>query len=160
MALRVCNRPGCGQPLPEGRKTKRCKDCNRLQHEAYVRRRFESKEAFKAHIKMKNAERHRLHPEVYCAAAKRGRERIRAEMIAAYGSKCACCGETEPVFLTIEHINRDGAAHRRSLPHGSSTSVYYDLKRRGWPKEGFELLCFNCNRASWLLGICPHRKAS
>src|SRR5262252_4538483 len=39
----------------------------------------------------------------------------RLEMIAAYGGECACCGETEPVFLTLDHVNGDGAAHRRSM---------------------------------------------
>jgi hypothetical protein len=29
--------------------------------------------------------------------------------------RCACCGETEERFLTIDHINNDGAEHRRKV---------------------------------------------
>ena len=29
-----------------------------------------------------------------------------------YGRACSCCGETEPAFLTIDHVNNDGAEHR------------------------------------------------
>lgn len=30
-----------------------------------------------------------------------------------YGRECKCCGETEPIFLTLDHINDDGSAQRR-----------------------------------------------
>jgi hypothetical protein len=32
----------------------------------------------------------------------------------AYGGfRCACCGEAEPLFLSLDHVNNDGAAHRK-----------------------------------------------
>lgn len=89
------------------------------------------------------------------AKARETRRRLREEFIREYGGACRCCGETIEVFLTLEHKNRDGAAHRKKLGDNPS-SLLYDLKRRGWPKEDYELLCFNCNRAKWLLGECPH----
>lgn len=104
----------------------------------------------------KSRERYNKNKERYRELAKRSRDKLRAEMIAAYGGKCACCGEAEPVFLTIEHKNRDGKKHRE-LAGNTPTAVYADLRRRGWPQDDYELLCFNCNRASWVLGVCPHR---
>lgn len=78
-------------------------------------------------------------------------------MIEAYGGKCSCCGETQFEFLTIEHINRDGAKHRREI--GGSKRIYQWLKDNNYPKEGFTVLCFNCNAASFYYGECPHKKS-
>ena len=35
---------------------------------------------------------------------------LRAQMRRAYGDRCACCGETEPVFLTLDHVHGGGRA--------------------------------------------------
>lgn len=84
--------------------------------------------------------------------------KIRAEMINAYGGRCECCGESIEVFLTLEHKKRDGAAHRRSLSKSRNPRmVYADLRKRGWPKDDYGILCFNCNMGSWKVGICPHK---
>ncbi len=82
------------------------------------------------------------------------RQRNRDELLAAYGGKCACekCPETNPTFLTLEHVNRDGKQHRKAV--GSHT--YADLRRRGYPQEGYTLLCWNCNAGSRFTGVCPH----
>ena len=51
--------------------------------------------------------------------ARRYYKKVQAEMIAAYGGCCSCCGEREPRFLTLEHMNRDGAEHLFHEPlHG------------------------------------------
>lgn len=102
------------------------------------------------------AEAYWKNPEKARVAAKRARTKLRAEFIAAYGGKCACCGEAEPAFMTIEHKNRDGNAHRK-IRH-SSTEILRELKKLDWPKDKYEMLCFNCNRATHEQGICPHRR--
>lgn len=79
---------------------------------------------------------------------------LKLEMIVAYGGGCACCGEMAYEFLTLDHVNRDGAQHRRTV--GSTKQVYMDLKRRGWPKDGYRLLCMNCNFATRYGDPCPH----
>ena len=89
--------------------------------------------------------------------AKGYRDKIKDEFFLEYGNKCACCGEVERAFLTLEHINRDGKLHRDTVGH-TVTSQLRDLKKRGWPKGDYEILCFNCNRATWEQGICPHRR--
>ncbi|MGI0024681.1 MAG: hypothetical protein ACREA4_05990, partial [Nitrososphaera sp.] len=41
---------------------------------------------------------------------------LKKRVYEAYGGNlCTCCGETEPSFLTIDHIYEDGAEHRRSI---------------------------------------------
>lgn len=92
----------------------------------------------------------------YNAGWQRRRNKVlRAEMLAAYGSACACCGEAETVFLDLDHVHNDGAAHRREA--GNSTQVMLHLRRRGWPKGDFQLLCCNCNQGKARNGgVCPH----
>ena len=91
-------------------------------------------------------------PEESRAASRRYHERLRAEMLAAYGSRCACCGELRAYFLTLDHVLGDGAAER------GRTGAYMligELRRRGWPKDGYQLLCFNCNCAKRDRVFCP-----
>lgn len=82
--------------------------------------------------------------------------KLRREVISAYGGKCVCCGETEIGFLSIDHIDGNGAAHRREI--GLGNTVYCWLKRHGFPKDNFRILCYNCNLARAHLGYCPHEK--
>lgn len=87
------------------------------------------------------------------------RWRIRLEAIAAYGGVCRCCGESAPQFLTIDHIDNDGAAERKGDRTRTGTKFYLDLRRRGWPRDKYQLLCFNCNCAKGIFGACPHELA-
>jgi hypothetical protein len=88
---------------------------------------------------------------------------LRDEVVAAYGGKCACCGEAEPRFLSIDHVNNDGADHRRSLGAGtgngkgggSRTLVW--LRQNSYP-PGFQVLCMNCNMGKFRNGgTCPQQ---
>ncbi len=78
------------------------------------------------------------------------------EAIMAYGGYvCACCGETEPLFLSIDHINNDGAEHRKALKFRGG-ALYNWLKKNGYP-EGFQVLCMNCNHGKRRNhNVCPH----
>lgn len=82
------------------------------------------------------------------------RLRAKERAIAQYGGFCACCGETELTFLTIDHVNNDGAEHRREIGSGGST-IYWWLSARDWP-PGYQVLCMNCNLGRQLKGTCPH----
>lgn len=89
---------------------------------------------------------------------RRNQDRVRREVFAAYGGyKCACCGETEPLFLSIDHVNNDGAKMRREkLYSGSGTGFYLWLFKNGFPK-GFQVLCMNCQIGKHRNGgVCPH----
>lgn len=77
------------------------------------------------------------------------------KVIAAYGGRCICCGERHPAFLSIDHINGDGKQHRKEV-HDSR--IYRWLKKHNYPKNRFQLLCYNCNIAKYHNNnVCPHR---
>jgi hypothetical protein len=83
------------------------------------------------------------------------RLKLRCEVLCAYGGICACCGETNPYFLQIDHINGGGRKHRRTLGSGG-VWMYQWLKNQGYPQCGYRLLCANCNSAFGFWGFCPH----
>jgi len=95
-----------------------------------------------------------------CAKATYYRHRCKLIVIDHYGNKCSCCGETYISFLTIDHINNDGAAHRRSLfgtkRKGGGTAFYRWLINNNFP-EGFQVLCANCQLSKQIDGICFHQ---
>jgi len=80
---------------------------------------------------------------------------LRAEVLAAYGGKCACCGEAHPEFLGIDHMN--GGGNRERGKSGGSNVFYVALKKAGFPKDRYRLLCHNCNLARGFYGYCPHK---
>lgn len=88
---------------------------------------------------------------------KRTREEAKLDVINAYGGECQCCGEKYHEFLTIDHINGGGKKHRDSLP-GGARDFYKWLKKQGFPKDNFRLLCMNCNFSYGHFGYCPHSK--
>ena len=104
-------------------------------------------------------------PEVRNAERARTREyarKVADEVIAHYGGRCACCGESERMFLSIDHIHNDGAEHRRQInpsaaANGKGVNLYGWLKKNGYP-EGFQVLCMNCNHGKARNGgVCPHQ---
>lgn len=94
---------------------------------------------------------------VFCReGVKKANRRIRHQVIMAYGGyKCTCCGETTPEFLQIDHIDNDGAEHRRHI--GKGYSVIWWIIRNNFP-PGFQVLCANCNHAKAIYGYCPHHR--
>ncbi|OFY41481.1 MAG: hypothetical protein A2Z69_02305 [Bacteroidetes bacterium RBG_13_44_24] len=86
---------------------------------------------------------------------KKNRIALRAEILRHYGSKCACCGETEPKFLALDHINGGGYRHRKNIGQDGH-SLYHWIRKNDYP-AGFQLLCHNCNMAKGLYGECPHK---
>ena len=87
---------------------------------------------------------------------KLGRDRLKLEVLNAYGGKCTCCSENLVMLLTIDHINGEGTKHRNSITR-NSIGLYRWLRRNNYP-EGFQVLCFNCNRGKHFNnGVCPHK---
>ncbi len=113
-----------------------------------------------------NAEKYNQQRAAYWNEPKRKealRQRVKDYRLAAkeaaidlYGGCCNCCGENHIAFLTIDHINGDGAEKRKSREHGGGHKMYRKIVREGRTNE-FQLLCWNCNIAKHNFGQCPHK---
>lgn len=117
---------------------------NRKQCEACIKKRREEYPAYASTL----------------AASRKARQRIlRDAAYEAYGGYiCACCGETTTVFLTLDHINNDGAEQRAKLRHKGGYHFYLWLKEMCYP-PGLQVLCYNCNCGRQRNGgICPHKQ--
>jgi hypothetical protein len=91
---------------------------------------------------------------------KRNQDRQREAVYGAYGGyKCNCCDEAEKMFLSIDHVNNDGAAMRKAnLYRGSGTGFYQWLIKNKFP-DGFQVLCMNCQVGKHKNGgVCPHQR--
>ena len=75
--------------------------------------------------------------------------KLRQEMLSAYGGKCTCCGESHHEFLTLEHIDSKGI-------HLGGSKMWLFLKKSGWPKDHYTILCWNCNCVRRFGKKCPH----
>lgn len=123
-----------------------CKECVKADRKARYA-------ADPAKYKARNDAYYATHKDVFYANSRALRDRV----LEAYGARCLCCGETTPEFLSIDHVNNDGEAHRRELK-GYGRSIYRWLSMEGFPQDGrFQLLCHNCNMAKGAYGGCPHQ---
>lgn len=87
--------------------------------------------------------------------AKEHRDFMKARILSRYGYKCRCCGESNELFLTIDHINNDGNKHRKEMNY---RSIYVWLVKNNYP-DNFQILCYNCNCGkSRNKGVCPHKE--
>lgn len=82
------------------------------------------------------------------------RQEIRKKIFDHYGQKCNChcgCNTTNPRHLTLDHIENNGAAHRKEV--GTSLYFYRWVIRNNFPDD-LQVLCFNCNCAKSNYGGC------
>lgn len=78
----------------------------------------------------------------------------RDRVLAHYGGLCVCCGESEPVFLAIDHKHGGGNEHRRAERISGASGFYRWIEANNYPDD-FQILCHNCNYAK-SHGGCPH----
>lgn len=91
------------------------------------------------------------------AARKKYTAKLRYEMLEHYGSLCVCCGEEEPTFLCIDHIDGQIPEMKRfgkKLTAGPLLLIW--MKKQNWP-SGYQILCYNCNNAIRWGDPCPHQ---
>ena len=145
------SKPADNFPAGKGNYRKRCSLCNdKAYQEAPARKRGDFRDRWGL-----------MSPEAKqkCLAERRARyAAIKVLVMAHYGNACECCGETEPLFLTIDHVHNFGTQRRRrDNGHGI---VYRWLVRNNFP-PGFRILCSNCNHGRYRNGgICPHQDGS
>lgn len=152
----------------------RVKARQEANHDAYLdyqrKHREENADEYRAKSrkwKADNQERHRassreysrLHADEISLKRKEKRRALKQTVLDAYGNQCACCDEAAYEFLTIDHVNGDGAVDRKALgigEGGRSHILYAHIIAAGFP-EDYRILCFNCNSARGFYGYCPHR---
>ena len=72
-----------------------------------------------------------------------------------------CCWDQCDVhdidMLTLDHVNDDGADHRRELKSKGGASTYRVLERAGYP-DGYQTLCWNHQAKKALMKARANRK--
>jgi hypothetical protein len=146
-----------------------CDECRRERSRAYRRKNKErlseadkrwrnnNRERLKQRVDAYNKQYAASHREEIRQASLEYARALKHEVITAYGGKCACpnCPEALIDFLCIDHINGNGASHRKQL---GGKRLYRWLKQNGFPQDNFQLLCWNCNKmkGTGSLDNCPH----
>lgn len=101
-----------------------------------------------------NADWYGDNPEWASAKNKSIYQRVKEKVFEKYGGACTCCGETEPMFLTIDHVNNDGGGRNRKE---RGYAMYQKLIEMGYP-DTRQVLCWNCNVGKQRNGgVCPHK---
>ncbi len=169
----------------KGRSVARCNACRTKDRLAYrlanldkikvanrdwQRRNPEKTKAAQERWKAKNPDIARERAVAWYKANKpraRAQQRERSQQLKdavynAYGGYvCNCCGETEPSFLSVDHVNNDGNRHRRATGFGtrrwSGKKIYSLIIDDGFPPD-YQILCMNCNWGKARNGgVCPHK---
>jgi hypothetical protein len=109
-------------------------------------------------LKIYNQNKYQKHKQNIRAKQKQYEINNKQKIIQEYGGKCVCCGENRFEFLTIDHINNDGAIERKNTNQGTGGKLYRWLIKNNYPKNNYQLLCYNCNCAKGFFGYCPHQK--
>ena len=142
-----------------------CKDCSRTRnrhwrlshpHETHQQSRRHYAKHREKMLLAKKLWDAKNRPKISLRDKKKHLER-RRDVIQAYGGKCSCCDDMHQEFLTIDHINGDGKTHRQQLKSRAQAHLYRYLQKENYPKDGFRLLCYNCNMARAHYGYCPHK---
>jgi hypothetical protein len=104
-------------------------------------------------------------PELSRRIIAASRLKLKIEVFSHYcggAPRCMCsgCNETLIEFLTIDHVNGDGASQRKALGwRGKADALQAWLREQDYP-DGFQVLCFNCNCGKGKKGVCPHLSTS
>jgi hypothetical protein len=118
--------------------------------------------AYKEKHKEYAKEWRKRNPEKKKAIQQRSLYNARLKVLKYYSNKeapeCKCCQEKTFGFLQIDHIEGDGAEHRRQIgkksPLGGNGFIYWLIKN-DYP-TGFQVLCANCNYSKRTNKYCIH----
>jgi hypothetical protein len=122
----------------------------------------ENRERLNASFNLYQRKKYATDPEFRAkqiAGSRRAVLAARQRVFMHYGGnppRCACCGEQEDAFLTLDHVNGGGGAHRKQVGSKGPNGVLYWLIRNDFP-EGYSVLCWNCHMAKDRRGGCPHQ---
>lgn len=96
-------------------------------------------------------QRKRSQQPAFKAKRRSYKREYRLRALEALGGKCACCGESTFEFLQFDHVESDGAEHRKEIGKAGLTPAVVMRE-----PERFQVLCCNCNFAKGMWGSCPH----
>lgn len=68
---------------------------------------------------------------------------VRESVLTSLGARCASCGEAEPEFLSVDHLNNDRKSERSS----SSLTWKRDIASGRADPSRYQVLCRNCNES-------------
>lgn len=166
--LKRCSRCHVLKGLPEFKPDSRfstgrrpeCRECARPEQRAQAKRYRQSDNGYKNRTATFN--RYVNSPAGRKArreSARRVRAKLKLEVLTFYSNgkpTCGCCAETQIAFLTVDHIKGKGRKHRAAISR-EGRSFYQWLRNKKFP-TGYRVLCFNCNFATHVFGVCPHQQ--
>lgn len=127
------------------------------RHQYYLKNKDEITEKVNLYIK-NNRVKHN-------AWGTKAKNKLKNEVLSHYcddGAVCKMCGEDELGVLSIDHIDGNGAEHRRQIFGNNRTcgyNFYRWLKRNNYP-DGFQVLCFSCQYRKRLIEMRPKNPSS
>lgn len=121
-------------------------DVARAASKAYY---WRNREAVLAKVKA----RRDADPEPIRERQRKERAALRLRVFALLGERCACCGESDMSFLTVDHIHGGGRKH---FIERGTWGAWRDILRDADALANYQTLCANCNMAKARLGRCPH----
>jgi len=129
----------------------------RLRHQYYVAHQEKGKEYAKSYCRRRIQEpewRKRVNEKARNHRRKLSKE-LRNQLFDIYGTKCSCCDESNPGFLTLDHVLNNGRKERVAL-NGSHFNMWRKAIAEHDPGK-YRILCYNCNMGRAKNdGICPH----
>ncbi len=145
--------------LNDLRTCKRCHEEKPLTDFEAHRGGFESKRGHERRHTCKICHRKQYRKSMV-AANKKWLQKLKRDVLMGLGGKCGCCGESEMKFLTLHHIGGWGREHRMAYrgKSGQDRRIFTDVKRLGFPRDLFGVLCWNCHMADQFHGGCPHKE--
>jgi hypothetical protein len=147
---------GCGRQAPENSKV-RCTNCLKISADYVLKKinNLRSQGLCKCGTKPEQGKMCTRCKAKYRLINPIKYRKLRDLVFSKYGGyRCSCCGETEVMFLEIDHINGGGNKHRKETNY----SVYQWIKNNNFP-FGFQVLCHNCNKGKYRNGgVCPHKE--
>ena len=143
------------------RLTKSTKMCQKCAAAHYNKLRVPSNPVCK-HCNTPLSADNRNHRTLMCIVCANAESRERAKLrkraiFDHYGGACACCGESRIEFLTLDHVNNDGAGHSKKIGGLAGEHFYRWIVRNNYPEDvKLQVLCWNCNCSKGTYGYCPH----
>lgn len=175
MVVRTCNKCGLEKPLTEYRESKpgyRRRVCNECMDRTAVEWQQQNRDRLLGWRKSYYEQNRKkqiaqatawaeANPEGHKGNQRRHYIRFKEAAFAGYGGTiCACCGETEPMFLSIDHVDNNQNEYAKLTmgghPH-NGLRLWKWLHDNAYP-PGFQVLCHNCNQGKRINGgVCPHQ---